>query len=30
MTIKGKETGKKKPDNREFECQQIFGMPAIE
>jgi len=30
MTTREKETGKKKPDNREFVCQQIFGMSAME
>lgn len=30
MTISEKETIKKKPDNVEFTCQQIFGMPVIE
>lgn len=30
MIIREKETGKKKPDNRGFIRQQIFGMPAVE
>lgn len=30
MTIREKQTIKKKPDNIKFTCQKIFGMPVIE
>lgn len=30
MATREKEAGEKKPENREFVCQQTFGMPAIE